>query len=82
MNPISTGSKSEQIWKGYDSEKVGEIVDLAAIRCDNGALYSRWNPTWKERFRILFGAKVWLGVLAEKQPPVTIGVGDLVENIS
>ena len=39
---------------------------------------SCWKPTFKERMNILFGGKVWLGVLSGKtQPPVFVS-GEMV----
>lgn len=40
---------------------------------DGKQCVSCWKPTFKERLNILFGGKVWLGVLSGKtQPPVFI----------
>lgn len=45
---------------------------------DGKQCVSCWNPTFKERMNILFGGKVWLGVLSGKtQPPVFIS-GEMV----
>lgn len=41
------------------------------VWCDGKQCVSCWKPTFKERLNILFGGKVWLGVLSGKtQPPV------------
>lgn len=43
------------------------------VWCDGKQCVSCWNPTIKERLNILFGGKVWLGVLSGKtQPPVFV----------
>lgn len=43
------------------------------VWCDGGQCVSCWKPTFKERLNILFGGKVWLGVLSGKtQPPVFV----------
>lgn len=40
---------------------------------DGKQCISCWKPTFKERMNILFGGKVWLGVLSGKtQPPVFV----------
>ncbi|ERI85132.1 hypothetical protein HMPREF1981_02019 [Bacteroides pyogenes F0041] len=40
---------------------------------DGNQCVSCWEPTFKERLNILFGGKVWLGVLSGKtQPPVFV----------
>lgn len=40
---------------------------------DGNQCVSCWKPTFKERLNILFGGKVWLGVLSGKtQPPVFV----------
>lgn len=45
---------------------------------DGKQCVSCWKPTFKERMNILFGGKVWLGVLSEKtQPPVFVS-GEMV----
>lgn len=43
------------------------------VWCDGAQCVSCWKPTFKERLNILFGGKVWLGVLSGKsQPPVFV----------
>lgn len=45
---------------------------------DGKQCVSCWKPTFKERMNILFGGKVWLGVLSGKtQPPVFV-LGEMV----
>lgn len=45
---------------------------------DSKQCVSCWKPTFKERMNILFGGKVWLGVLSGKtQPPVFVS-GEMV----
>ena len=45
---------------------------------DGKQCVSCWKPTFKERMNILFGGKVWLGVLSGKtQPPVFVS-GEMV----
>ncbi len=48
---------------------------------DGKQCVSCWKPTFKERMNILFGGKVWLGVLSGKtQPPVFVSGETVFEN--
>ena len=69
---------------GYDhtDPKVGHIEDLSVVRGDEGCLWSAWKPTLKERFRILFGARIWLGVLSTRQPVVAMAIAKKVEEVT
>ena len=43
------------------------------VWCDGKQCVSVWKPSIRERLNILFGGKVWLGVLSgNTQPPVFI----------
>lgn len=43
------------------------------VWCDGKQCVSAWKPSIRERLNILFGGKVWLGVLSgNTQPPVFI----------
>lgn len=54
-------------------EGVKNVKDLP-IFSDGIQCVSRWKPTFAERIRLIFGASVWLGVMAGKtQPPVWLG---------
>jgi hypothetical protein len=57
---------------GYDRE----IGDLPVVRDQHGEFYSRWKASWRERFRILFTGIVWVGVVAERQPPTILIAGE------
>ncbi len=72
MNPSPTNHPNAIIAGGYDHPRVGNIENLEIIRCNDGALYSAWRPTWREVFRILFGARLWIGVLGDRQPPLIV----------
>ena len=77
MKPTTTGYLNAKTWKGWeasaDKEKVG---DLEAVRGENGTLYSRWKTeSWRERLCFLFTGRLWIGVMADKQPPVTCIIG-------
>lgn len=68
MKPID--EKGWAVMKGRD-----EIADLSTFRGDDRAIYSLWRPSWRERFRLLIGVPVVVGVLSERQPPITVKVG-------
>jgi hypothetical protein len=61
---------------GYEHPKVGAIRDLAVYRASDGALYSTWRLSWKERLAVLFGKPVVVGTLAHKVNPMTVLVGE------
>ncbi len=69
MKPIDRSDW--QTMKGYE-----DIADLSVVRGDDGALYSLWRPSIKERVRIAFGVPVAVGVLSQCQPPITVVVGE------
>ena len=33
---------------------------------------SCWKMTWKERLKVLFTGRVWIGILTNRQPPIWI----------
>lgn len=45
---------------------------------DGKQCVSCWKPTFKERMNILFGGKVWLGVLSGKTQPSVFVSGEMV----
>lgn len=50
------------------------------VFCDGKECLSRWQPSWRERIAILFGAPVWLSVAGVTQPPVYLaGVHTMFE---
>ncbi len=78
MIPTTTGFKEAVVWKGFDNPKVkgGRIMDLECIRGRDGSLYSRWKAeSWRERLRFLFTGRLWIGVMAERLPPVSCVIG-------
>lgn len=76
MKPITNLGYPMQTWKGFNHPTVGEITDLSCVRGDDGALYSCWKMSWSERFKALFDGRVWIGVLSERQPPITAKVSE------
>ena len=75
MEPTSTGFANAEIWRGYDSPSVGTIRNLEAVRGIDGAIYSAWRVTWRDWVRMFFGAKVWVAVIADVQPPISVVCG-------
>lgn len=58
-------------------QKPGTLSDSECgtlpVWCDGKQCVSCWKPSIKERINILFGGKVWLGVISGKtQPPVFV----------
>ena len=58
-------------------QKPGTLSDSECgtlpVWCDGKQCVSCWKPSIKERINILFGCKVWLGVMSGKtQPPVFV----------
>lgn len=58
-------------------QKPGTLSDSECgtlpVWCDGKQCVSCWKPSIKERINILFGGKVWLGVMSGKtQPPVFV----------
>jgi len=45
-----------------------------SVFSDNIHLISCWEPSFKERFAILLGQKVWLWVHGQTQPPVALEI--------
>lgn len=68
MKPIE--EKGWTVLKGRD-----EIADLATFRGDDTAIYSLWRPSLVEKFRIIIGVPVVVGVLSDRQPPIAVKVG-------
>jgi hypothetical protein len=45
-----------------------QYLPLPAHRAEDGRVVTCWSFAWKERFQVLFGAKLWLGMLTFNQP--------------
>lgn len=79
MIPTTTGYQEIVLWRGYEYVKVknGCIGDMEAVRGPDGSLYSRWKAeSWRERLRFLLTGKLWIGVMTDRQPPVTVVIGN------
>lgn len=58
----------------WDTATKGPCVDLY-VNNDGVTSLSVWKLAWRERFKILFGAKMVLCVIAgDTQPPVMLSV--------
>ena len=71
MKPIDF-SQSTKVLQRPSTMTDKECASLH-VWSDGNQCVSCWKPTFKERLNILFGGKVWLGVLSGKtQPPVFV----------
>lgn len=71
MKPIDF-SQSTKILQRPSTMPESECQSLP-VWSDGKQCVSCWKPTFKERVKILFTGKVWLGVLSGKtQPPVFV----------
>jgi len=73
MKPIA--DKGWTVLNGGSREDGAKIEELAVLRAADDALYSLWRPSWDERLKILIGNPVAVGVLSQRQPPITVVVG-------
>lgn len=63
--------------EGWDAEKEGcEVVGLPAYRHEGGFV-SQWRPTLEELEAMLNGAPIWLHVLGDGHPPVSVTVAPI-----
>lgn len=51
----------------------GECIGLP-VQHDGNEFHSWWQPTWKDRFKVLFGHKIKLSVVGGAHPPVAINI--------
>jgi len=45
-----------------------EYKPLPALRLDDGEVITCWNPSFRERLKILFTGKIWLNILTFNKP--------------
>jgi len=57
--------------KGWDAATQGECSELPITDSD-GHMFSYWQPSWKDRVRILFGRTIRLVVIGYSHPPVAL----------
>ncbi len=75
MKPI-TRSHTNKIFNkpvNWNSKNYG-ICDSLPVSDYQGVLYSYWKPSWKEKFKILFGYPIRLSIASSIQPPVFLDV--------
>ena len=56
---------------GWDESRHGPCGGLPVWH-GGDSYVSCWQPSWRERFAILFGTPVWLSVISIGHPPVAI----------
>ena len=71
MKPLNTGAKGAYIVGGEQAGQP-EYLPLEVVRGEDGTLWSCWKPSWRERFMLLLGAPISVGILAQRQPPVMV----------
>lgn len=76
MVPNSVPQRKNVVYTGYEHPEVGSIRDLGVYRSPAGVLYSTWRPGWGDRLRLLLGQPIVVGVLAVRQPPMCVAVGE------
>jgi len=63
---------------GWDDEKHGPCSSLPVFS-DGTCCISRWAPTWRERFALIFGRPIWVFVHSGwTQPPIALSVEQTV----
>lgn len=54
-----------------------ECEPLPAHVCMNhDAIISCWQPSWPERFALLFGYPLWVWITGNQQPPIALVTED------
>lgn len=51
----------------------GDVHDLVCFS-DGSCVVSCWTLPWRARIAVLFGAPLWLHVLARRHPPVSLTI--------
>ncbi len=76
MNPITFAGQGSVLKapEDWDDEMGGSCVELPIAHCD-GSLISCWEPTWRERFRLLFLGVVWVYMAPASHPPIAVQAG-------
>lgn len=77
MTPVEITNGSPDAHAVVFAKNQSQYRPLPAIRFPGaeGLVITRWQVTWRERFRILLGSGVFLGTLTFNQPlqPVKLG---------
>ena len=72
--------KAIDYYKGSTKFVAPGCFDLPVLITGDNEHVSVWKLTIKERFRVFFGGKIFLGIL-NMQPPCFIAIKDPVETI-
>lgn len=70
MKPINFKESNFTFTKPVDMTDE-ECGDLPCFR-ENNVIISCWKMSWKERIRFFFTGKMWLWVIGNGMPPVSI----------
>lgn len=72
MKPVSPVARNLDDARGCSetifAKDQREYIPLPALRFNDGLVVTRWELSWKERFRIFFGGSVFLGLLTFNRP--------------
>lgn len=78
MKPIDFPQSTKELAR--PANMTDEECSSLHVYCDGDKCISCWKPSLKERFRILFGNPVWLGVISGRtQPPVFVDASNIFE---
>jgi hypothetical protein len=56
----------------WDETANGTCEGLPITQSDFGVMFSYWRPTWRERFALIFGRSLRLGIFGRGHPPVSL----------
>ena len=78
MNPVKTGAPNAFELIGHDDPtmKGGRVEDIEAYRDSFGATWVCFKPTWKDVFKLVFGAKLWVSQKGRGFNPFCISVSE------
>jgi len=71
MKAIETKARGAYVVGGEQAGQP-EYLPLEVVRGEEGALWSCWKPSWRERFMLLMGVPIAVGILTQKQPPIMV----------
>lgn len=75
MKPIVTRTTNAVLTEPvqWDKDNLGSCKDLPVSR-HGGVVYSYWSLSWRERWQILRGLPVRIGLVGSTQPPITVEI--------
>lgn len=68
MKPVSPVIPGENFTETIIAEHQDEYQNLPAIKVEPGMLITRWELTFRDRLRLLFGGSVYLWIMTFGQP--------------